>query len=222
MSDAPSPAEQHPVKAWASDPQAAFETACARVGRALWNGGAEARRSLDAEIMFAGRNHAPALLQVFARSLEPDHLAAVLPDVWVMCEHPDWYGVRWWVDAFRRAGYVGDRPAPVAPMTVYRGTESWRVHRMSWTEDLEKARWFARRYRAASGDGAVWRATVDAAHVLARFHDVRPGEAEVVVDPRRLRSLVRVDELLRESADARGGPEAGEGGGRAPEGHRGG
>jgi hypothetical protein len=48
---------------------------------------------------------------------------------------------------------------------------------MSWTLDIERARWFAKRY---GDNGKVWKAVIPKERVLACFYD--RGEEELVVD----------------------------------------
>ncbi len=94
-------------------------------------------------------------------------------------------GQREWVSMFRTAGFVTDdekyRPFPTEPLTVYRGT-TWGGRRgMSWTEDRERAGWFAGRWNPTA---LVFEVRIDPAAVLARLGV--PGgrdEHEVVVDP---------------------------------------
>lgn len=75
----------------------------------------------------------------------------------------------------------GDLPDQV---TLYRGAIEDNMYGMSWTDDLERARWFARRFNGLRDTqvGKVWQITVDADVVLARFQ-TRRGEDEWVLDP---------------------------------------
>lgn len=68
------------------------------------------------------------------------------------------------------------------PITVYRGAPLKIARGMSWTVDLERAAWFARRW--AHRDGSILRAVIPKRKVLAYFQERK--EAEVVIDPRRL------------------------------------
>jgi hypothetical protein len=68
---------------------------------------------------------------------------------------------------------------------------------MAWTTDVEKARWFARRASLISkttgkGDGVVVEALVPPDGVLAALFGER-REAEIVVDPRTLTGLRRLE-----------------------------
>jgi hypothetical protein len=63
---------------------------------------------------------------------------------------------------------------------------------MSWTQDVEKAQWFAARTSLFYGEptGMVFTATVDPTWVLGAINGGR-GEAEIVVDPVGLPTLRR-------------------------------
>jgi len=67
---------------------------------------------------------------------------------------------------------------------------------LSWTLDIERARWFANRFSVLHGNPRVYSATVDSQAVLA-FLTGRQ-EREVVVDPHDLRRI-RILERLPES-----------------------
>ncbi|MDP9471923.1 MAG: hypothetical protein M3Q71_14880, partial [Chloroflexota bacterium] len=112
-------------------------------------------------------------------------------------EHPSASGVGTVVSLFRAAGFVTDSPGtepPTGPLTIYRGVSSlWgergeRITRrgVSWTEDRERAVWFARRF-SFNGPGTLLTAEVFPEHVLGIFHG--RGEVEIVVDPKRLRRV---------------------------------
>jgi len=77
-------------------------------------------------------------------------------------------------DLFQRADRArlraaGDPLPGRGPFTVYRGVAGCeperRVRGLSWTESLDQARWFAERFNLP--DPGVYRATVEASHVLA-------------------------------------------------------
>lgn len=89
---------------------------------------------------------------------------------------------------FYDLGFVSDQPdllLPEEPLVVYRGGEA---NGIAWTESLETARWFARRFQE---NGPVYRAVVSPESILARFWE--RGEKEVVVDPRDLDDVVLVE-----------------------------
>jgi len=115
-------------------------------------------------------------------------LRRILRDFWNLTE-----GVRPGdaVELFRRAGFVRDtrNRLPGGALTIFRGVSSPR-HRLglSWTLDLDVARFFAQRYR--SEPGPVYAAELDSTDALAYF--ASRDEAEVIVDPQTLRHIRRV------------------------------
>lgn len=142
------------------------------------------------------RNKRPHLL---ASALEDDtlpwdeYLPAVV-DAWTMAESPEsHYGAEFWVWHFREAGYFhdgADHQSPAAPMTLYRGCSLGRERRMSWTDDLDTARWFAARVGDSGLHGRVIQAKVQPWRVLAYIHEEGRGESEWVIDSRSIRYKV--------------------------------
>jgi hypothetical protein len=67
---------------------------------------------------------------------------------------------------------------------------------MSWTTEVDKARWFADRWHRTTGRATyVYTTTAEPAAVLADVAAVEPGgrlEAEIVVDPSMLGRLRRL------------------------------
>lgn len=66
-------------------------------------------------------------------------------------------------------------------ITVYRGVTSFNKKKeraMSWTTNLDTAKWFSKRY---GKEGEVWVAEVEKKDVLAIFDD---GEKEIVLMPK--------------------------------------
>lgn len=151
---------------------------------------------LERELLELGRNEGPAALWWWweCASLPGAHLRALLPGVWVGAEWPAQLGKKRWLAMFEATGFVSDRPGaqvPESALTIYRGALGGRVRGLSWTTDLERARWFAERIKLLGRtDAAVVAAEVHPRHVLATF-DGRQ-EAEVVVKPRGLRNLREV------------------------------
>ena len=119
-------------------------------------------------------------------------LRDVLPDVWTLCEFPTRQRSAW-LTLFEIVGYVSDtEEALEGDLRVFRG---WcrppEARGMSWTLDIEKARWFAHRCAPLGGRARVYEATVQAADVLGYFTE--RGESEIVVSPRSLQSVRHVD-----------------------------
>jgi len=141
------------------------------------------------ELVRADRNDGPLILWRWWESggrRDVGGLRRVIAGVWMMAEWPtSALGVALWVEMFRAAGFVSDtgEPKPALPWTVYRGTVWGRRRGMSWTTDLERARWFAARYAVRHRAGLVFAVDVEPSAVLALVGD--PGgrnESEVVVD----------------------------------------
>lgn len=94
----------------------------------------------------------------------------LLLEVWQDTEMPGQWPKDYLVRLFRRAGFISDNSQiqPTEPVTVYRGVTDKRYRRgLSWTTDLEKARWFARRYNDVDTVGYVYETTVKPRYILA-------------------------------------------------------
>jgi hypothetical protein len=130
-----------------------------------------------------GRNAGPSmLLDGFTTGqISTDSLRAVLIEIWVLAEYPQYLvPAPVWCNWFRLAAY----PRPQASLTLYRGAVPRHARGMSWTTDLVRAQWFAERPTHARGH--VYRATVEPAGILASVDLLQPGgreEGEVIVDP---------------------------------------
>ncbi len=125
--------------------------------------------------------------------ISSDQLRDLLAEWWPDTELPSSYGVGFLVSLFRAAGFVTDTPGvepPIESLTIHRGIDELGKQRgVSWTLDRERAVWFARRF-SFRGPGTLLTAEIPPEHVLGIFHG--RGEAEIVVDPKRLRR-VRVE-----------------------------
>lgn len=158
----------------------------------------------------AGRNDLPQILvnAVFLeRTLfDPDEIRKGVSDAWVMAEWPGRvmeYGI--WVKLFEMGRFPGEyiherTTARISelPETVslWRGADPSAKKGMSWTDDFDRAHWFATRISrfSTSRPGVVpqvYRAEVPREGVLARF-DERRGEREWVIHPEHLKP-VKVD-----------------------------
>lgn len=90
------------------------------------------------------------------------------------------------VDLFRRADparlrAAGDALKGTGPRTIFQGCATHHEGAgLSWTLDLEQARWFADRHP----DPTVWSGVVDAADILAYLN--AKEEQEVLVLPERV------------------------------------
>lgn len=113
---------------------------------------------------------------------------AALLEAWESCRanHSAWTTneIRYLFRIADRARLLALAPLPgPGPFTLYRGVAGQaprrRVRGFSWTDDLEKAWWFARRFELA--DPAVYRTAVPAEAVLAFIGD--RDEREFVIFP---------------------------------------
>ena len=76
-------------------------------------------------------------------------------------------------------------------LKIFRGIskdEMENVKALSWTLSYKKAKWFSNRW---SHEGAVYKAAIARENVMACF--VEAGEYEVVIDPRYLKCIERVE-----------------------------
>lgn len=160
---------------------------------------------LQNEIWSAGRNHGPRMLwhwwiyHEHYAELAIEKFGALVCDVWSGAEWPQQsIGQRDWLEIFATCGFISESgaAAPCEPLTLWRSDWPWSKGRgMSWTRNIEKARWFASRNALFSHvfydvklPGAIFEATVPPAAVLACLDgDGSRDESEVVVNPRRLR-----------------------------------
>jgi hypothetical protein len=127
--------------------------------------------------------------------LDRDSLRELLPVAWQDTEQPS-ANVAAWLRLFRKAGYVSDGEEVLSgELTIYRGIGvPEATPGISWSLDIDRARWFARRSELAlrvqsgsSREATLYSARVDADQVLAFFN--ARNEREVVVDPKSLRDV---------------------------------
>jgi hypothetical protein len=119
------------------------------------------------------------------RSFTREEAQSLLLDVWSDAEYPsDWR--REFEYAFRLLGYCTDSssPLPQGDVEIYRGQGRYETLGLSWTLEYERALWFAKR-KTSSGNRAVVSGVIAHEHVYA--YVTGRGEAEVVVNPRRVR-----------------------------------
>ncbi len=136
------------------------------------------------------RNEGPALLyDLYPRSIDVAEHPEIVAEVWCMAEFPaQLLDADDWVMLFEEAGYTEDGKRARRPrksVTVYRGCSADRRFGMSWTTDLERARWFADR-DLGQGIGGVYQAEIAPGFLLAYIHEDHRQEAEYVIDPTAL------------------------------------
>jgi hypothetical protein len=167
-----------------------------------FTGGEMDTETFDEAALDLGRNEGPALLFDLhcQRIIDVGEHPAVVASVWTTAEFPESkYDPRTiWVDLFGEAGYTHDgkrAPRPSEPVTVYRGCSHDRRFGMSWSTDVDRARWFADR-DLGKGKGHVYVVTAPPESLLAFIHEFGRSEAEYVIDPQYLSddNVKRLDE----------------------------
>jgi hypothetical protein len=111
--------------------------------------------------------------------------------VWSGAEFPG-RRVRMWFEMFEATGSFYNGPA----LTIYRGSTSGHRKGMAWTTDRESARWFAARNTLWGRSGSLYETTAPTETILADVDAVYAGdrgEHEIIVDPRRLGEIVRLE-----------------------------
>ncbi len=111
-------------------------------------------------------------------------LREVLCDAWTDCEFPYQFGIDRLLDLFRDVGFVHDydddpRLGMEPNITIYRGQVRGMEPGISWTTDMERAAFFARRFGA--DDGVILVGHVNTSEILAMFKG--RSESEIVCDP---------------------------------------
>lgn len=130
-----------------------------------------------------------ALLVIGSRVLDEETERDLAVFAWRAPEWPEQGDGVLWRATWRRLGFCSDlegEQPPTSPLALYRGAVPRYKRGMSWTADLDKARWFARRFPPSNyfGQGRVYAATVPPERVFARIAD--RGEDEWVIDTRGL------------------------------------
>lgn len=140
-----------------------------------------------------------ALLVLHADVLDLDTRRDLTVFAWRVPEWPhSGLNTDLWHEAWARAGFCSDEDdvtPPTDPITVYRGATPRFKRGLAWTADIDKARWFARRFPKSDtfGQCRVYAADVNPNRVYARI--VHRSEDEWVIDTRRL--AIRTVEVPR-------------------------
>jgi len=139
----------------------------------------------------------PAFFKFTNHLVSRTDYSSFLGSMWTMVEFPnvdDNITAADFVKLFRRAekadlmdeDEMSQYLALPEEITVYRGIRGrGSLEALSWTLDIEKAEWFAKRWNKG---GRVYSAIVEKKDVLAVF--TSRGEAEIVVDYTRLKNIV--------------------------------
>jgi len=127
--------------------------------------------------------------------LSKEDFSRLLGDAWVNCENanmdknvPISESVEWFRNADKERLMYEDEYAIYKDIperiTLYRGVSRGRKEKgMSWTDDRQKAEWFADRF----GKGYLLTMTADKKDVLAYFS--RRGESEYLVYPKKYKRV---------------------------------
>lgn len=149
---------------------------------------------LGEKLLRADRNEGPYILYCAWRydKLDVEDLRRHILHVWEMAELPSRLGHGIWLEMFSACGFVEDEPGMLAalpnPLTVYRGCARSRQRGFSWTLNRKQAQWFAQRSELFGFPSAVFEITLPHDRILGLNVGVEGrGEAEVIVNPRRLR-----------------------------------
>lgn len=136
-----------------------------------------------------GSQRAAAVAAMFEQEgLSSAVLTYLVPPLWRFrddrCEVP----VGSWRALFEGCVYTHDfevaqRPLRWRPYTLYRGATVENRYGLSWTGDVDQARYFARSRQAPGVRGSVWQCRVPANRVLARV-SAMSWEDEYVCDVR--------------------------------------
>jgi hypothetical protein len=143
------------------------------------------------EMLGHGRNEQPRRLYRawHTGQIDDETLRDWILPTWQLAEFPSMLGHRRWLEMFAATGFVSDGDdEPPDPLTAYRGAACSHARGFSWTWNPERAAWFARRTALAGIPAAVYEVTLPRDKLLATLGGVEGrSEAEVIVNPRRLR-----------------------------------
>lgn len=157
-------------------------------------------------VNFITKSYRIAFFKRIRPYLSSEDLGSLLRIVWTSVEFPNHdpnISKAAFVNLFRQAGIQNicnaeecrfiEAVSDQKGLVVYRGTATDvkdDVFGLSWTSDIEIARWFAERF---GQDGSIYKARIGSSGILAFFSG---SESEVVVDPKM---LVNVKKIERET-----------------------
>jgi hypothetical protein len=121
----------------------------------------------------------------------------LLLDLWLSTEFPHQHKISSLVNMFSIADIAemmdeGEKNIYAnfpEKLTIYRGTpdKKAKIRGLSWTTDLEKAEWFAKRFNLK---GTVYQATISKNRIFLYTH--KRCENEVIVNPRYLKNVTEI------------------------------
>lgn len=139
--------------------------------------------------MFLRPQYRLTLFKYTNQYMSPEDFKEVLLFSWIMVEHPlkdinvtKSEMISW----FRKVGYVSNLSGVV---TIFRGVGSEKYSDgISWTLSKSKAEWFATRF---TDNGIIYSAKVKSKDIL--YYISERGEEEIIVDPKKLMQMKRVN-----------------------------
>ena len=152
--------------------------------------------------MLVQKPYYPAMFKYSAQYLGEKDFADALAYTWTTTEFPNHdanVSLSEFLNMFKKANkeYLMNEENMEAynalpdKVTVYRGTclES-TTKAMSWTTDIDKARWFAGRF---GDNGKVYEAQINKKDIFAYFAD--SGEKETVLNYKKLENIKEIEDL---------------------------
>lgn len=140
--------------------------------------------------------------------LNPKAYAEYLNDAWVTEDNPNMdanipieKSLEWFKEANKKylmteEDYEKYLSFP-DEFTVYRGVGKKRVkYGLSWTDDIEKAKWFQHRWGASNEETCLLKATIKKEHLVAYLNT--RGEKECLVDVFAIKDLGLIEEVTEE------------------------
>lgn len=135
------------------------------------------------------------LLDMVRKFMSEEDYSRLLPDIWITTEFPHQMEVSTLVGLFtstKKEWMMDEEELKVFSnlpdeIKIYRGCQDSKsvIKGLSWTIDLEKAKWFSNRWKK---DGKVYEATINKEDVFAYFDD----EKEIVARPQKLKDVKEV------------------------------
>mgnify|MGYP001073839171 CR=1 FL=1 len=155
----------------------------------------------DAEELFSmiRKSYQMAFLKYTREYMAVDDFSRIFSGIWIRNENPNRdpnvtiKTLIQWLRASNKEILMKEAELEVyrnypEKIKIYRGVAVNRNPKgLSWTENIEKAEWFAERFNRKNKKGVVQEAYIAKENVLAYFN--RRGEDEIVVDARYLEDL---------------------------------
>lgn len=145
--------------------------------------------SAESVFVFLRPQYRLTLFKYTNQYMSSEDFEEVLLFSWIMIEHPlSDVNVtkREMISWFKKIGYISNLPGVV---TIFRGVDSEKYRDgISWTLVKSKAEWFATRF---TDNGIVYSAKVKSKDIL--YYISERGEEEIIVDPKKLMQMERVN-----------------------------